>query len=161
MTGARVLRVIEFLDASAIVCLYISKLPEDSVTGWTLPRLGVWPPDEITETVYSATPTAFEQCRERLEANCCWCSDGVKATVTGLPRIGKPGPKCIVWPLVEEVRNGVEDGILVNRLLLEFDAGDSTETVLVVLEHCSGKELIEDLGLSTCERHQVFSVLNH
>jgi hypothetical protein len=68
-------------------------------------------------------------------------------------RVGKPTAKGVVRPLKEKVRNCVEHRVLVDGFLLELDAGNFAEPVLIVLEDSTGKKLIENLGLSSGEGH--------
>jgi len=161
MPGTGVLRVIQFFNSSTVVRLNITKLPENPPTGWTLAGLGVLAAREIPQPVDAPATSAFEYRRERLESDQCGSANRVKTSVVRLAWIGKTATECVIRPLKEQIGDGVEYRVLIDRLFLEFNAADLAEPVLVVLKDRAWEELVDNLRLSARECHYTFSMLNH
>jgi hypothetical protein len=137
MSGTSVLGIVEFLNSSAVMRLNIAKLAQDSPARWTLPRLGVRSAHKIAQPIDSAATSAFENGWKRHEAHHCRSTNDVAASIVLLPRVRKAAPKSVIWPLKEEVRDGVEYGVLVYVVFLEFNSSDLAKPVLVVFKHSS------------------------
>jgi hypothetical protein len=108
-----------------------------------------------------ATSATLKKRRKWFEANGDRISDYIKPSVVTLSRIGETTPKTIIGPLRKKIGHGTKNGVLIDLPLLEFHCRNLAEPVLIVLKHCSWKELIENLRLASREQHQVLSVLNH
>jgi hypothetical protein len=103
--------------------------------------------------VNTTTSSALQQRRKRVKANRRRGSNDIQTPIVLLAGIGKPRPKGIIRPLEEKVGESVENRILIDRLFLDFDSSDATETILIVFKYGSGQELIEDLSLTARECH--------
>jgi hypothetical protein len=133
--------------------LNIAKLPQDAATRWALSGLQVWPAREITQAIDSPAAPTFKKCWKRFKSDQRRSTGDVEASVVRLAWVSKPAAEGVIGPLKKEVRDGVKHRVLVDLLLLNLNATDLAEPVLVVFEHGTGQELVDNLRLSTCERH--------
>jgi len=152
---------VKLFYATAIVRLHIAQLAENATARRALARLRIGATGKVAQPIDVAAPSAFKYRGERLKSDQRRIPDHVLASIVLLTRVGKSAPKRVVRPLKQQVRNRVEYGIMVNRLLLYLNPADLAKAVLVMLKDRTGEKLVHDLRLSARKRHYTFSVLNH
>jgi hypothetical protein len=103
--------------------------------------------------VYTPAPPTFEQRWKRFKSDSSWRTNHIEASIVFLPWVRKPATKCLVCPLDDQIPNSAEERISVDLPFLHFNAADLAESILIVLENSTRKELIKDLSLPARKRH--------
>jgi hypothetical protein len=96
-----------------------------------------------------AASSTLKKRRKWFKPNGDRISDYIKPSVVTLSRISETTPKTIIGPLGKKVGHGTKNRVLIDLPLLEFHRRNLAEPVLIVLKHCSRKELIENLRLAS------------
>src|ERR1700720_3349772 len=98
-----------------------------------------------------ATSSTLKNGRKWFEPNGDRMSDYIKPSIVTLSRISEATPKTIIGPLRKKIGYGTKNRVLIDLPLLEFHRSNLAEPILIVLKHCSRKELIENLRLASSE----------